>query len=213
MGRRALRKIDSNLDLTPWFLEEDQLPETLPSVSLFGRSAPLEIEIGTGKGLFLRQATAACPDHDFLGIEVARKYARFAAANLAKGERANGKVIHGEGARILAQRVRTASICAIHVYFPDPWWKKRHRKRRVMHEGVLRHVQRVLHPRGVLHFWTDVWEYYQSTLALIGQVTELQGPEIPPERPATHDTDYRTHFERRVRQHDLPVYRALFRKP
>ena len=82
-----------------------------------------------------------------------------------------------------------------------------------MTEGFLQHVQRVLEPHGVLHFWTDVREYYESTLQLIAQISDLQGPEIPPERPAAHDTDYRTHFERRMRQHDLPVYRSLFRKP
>ncbi|MFW6171639.1 MAG: tRNA (guanosine(46)-N7)-methyltransferase TrmB [Planctomycetota bacterium] len=213
MGRRALRKIDPNLELSSWFRREEDLPEALPHPSLFGRIAPLEIEIGTGKGLFLDHATAACPDHDFLGIEVRRKYARFAAATLAKRERTNAKVIHGEGARILAQRVQTASISAIHVYFPDPWWKKRHRKRRVMNEGFLQQVERVLQPGGMLHFWTDVCEYYESTLDFIDRITDLQGPEIPPEQPATHDTDYRTHFERRTRQHDLPVYRSLFRKP
>ena len=97
MGRRALRKIDPNLNVTLWYCEEEQLPEELPHPSLFGRSAPLEIEIGTGKGLFLRHATEMCPDHDFLGIEIRRKYARFAAAALAKRNRANGKLVHGEG--------------------------------------------------------------------------------------------------------------------
>lgn len=213
MGRRALRKIDPNLDLTSWCLEEEELPEELPHSDLFGRSAPLEIEIGSGKGLFLRQATDEYPAHDFLGIEISRKYARFAAAMLAKRDRRNGKLVHGEGLRILTQRVRPDSLRAVHVYFPDPWWKKRHRKRRVMNEVFLRDVQRVLHAGGALHFWTDVLEYYESTLALIEQVTDLQGLETLPEQPAQHDTDYRTHFERRTRQHELPVYRSLFRKP
>jgi len=212
MGRRALRKIDPSLDLSDWLIEEENLPDVLPSPVLFTRAAPLEIEVGSGKGLFLRRVTKTCPDHDFLGIEISRKYARFAAAGLAKRRQTNGKLIQGDGVRILSQRVRADSLAAIHVYFPDPWWKKRHRKRRVMNEVFLRNVQRALQPNGVLHFWTDVLEYYQSSLELIRHTTDLQGPELTPEQPAEHDSDYRTHFERRTRLHNLPVYRCLFHK-
>jgi len=105
------------------------------------------------------------------------------------------------------------SLEAVHVYFPDPWWKKRHKKRRVMNEAFLRDVQRTLRPGGALHFWTDVEEYFQTTLALIAATTSLAGPLPVPERPPEHDLDYRTHFERRTRQSNLPVFRAEFRKP
>lgn len=212
MGRRALKKIDPNLDFGDWYLEEKALPPQLPDLALFDRSAPWEIEVGSGKGLFLARATRQCPDHDFLGIEIGGKYARYAAAGLAKNQRTNGKLVHGDALRIFAERVSTDSLAAVHVYFPDPWWKKRHRKRRVMNESFLRDVQRTLCPGGLLHFWTDVLEYYESTLALIGQVTDLLGPEFPAELPAEHDLDYRTHFERRTRLSDQPVYRVLFRK-
>lgn len=212
MGRRALRKIDPDLDYSDWLREEEELPEQLPNAALFGRTAPLEIEVGSGKGLFLTRATESCPEHDFLGIEIAGKYARYAAAALAKREQVNGKLVHGDGVRIFSQRVQSESLAAVHVYFPDPWWKQRHRRRRVMHEAFLQQVQRTLCPNGVLHFWTDVLEYYENTLELIAQVTQLQGPDIPAPKQAEHDLDYHTHFERRMRLSDLPVYRALFRK-
>jgi tRNA (guanine-N7-)-methyltransferase len=98
------------------------------------------------------------------------------------------------------------------VYFPDPWWKKRHRKRRVMCEEFLHIIERVLCPGGALHFWTDVEEYFQTTLALIAACTRLAGPLPVAESTSTHDLDYRTHFERRMRQAALPVYRSEFRK-
>jgi tRNA (guanine-N7-)-methyltransferase len=63
-----------------------------------------------------------------------------------------------------------------------------------------------------LHFWTDVAEYYEATLALIPTCTRLQGPHPVAEKPADHDLDYRTHFERRMRQHGEAVYRAEFEK-
>jgi tRNA (guanine-N7-)-methyltransferase len=212
MGRRALRKIDPALDFSSWLLEEESLPAHLPDASLFPRLAPLEIEVGSGKGLFLLRATATCPQHDFLGIEVAHKYARYAAAGLARHNRPNGKLVHGDATSIFAQRVLSDAVTAVHVYFPDPWWKKRHRKRRVMQESFLDDVQRVLRPGGILHFWTDVQEYFESTLELMRRYTALQGPDLPLEEMAEHDLDYRTHFERRMRLHELPVYRAQFRK-
>jgi tRNA (guanine-N7-)-methyltransferase len=102
---------------------------------------------------------------------------------------------------------------AVHVYFPDPWWKKRHKKRRVMNEQFLADVERTLLPGGRLHFWTDVEEYFQTTLALIAAVSKLEGPLPVVEKPAEHDLDYRTHFERRTRKSERGVYRAEYRNP
>ncbi len=181
--------------------------------SLVGWAAPLEVEVGSGKGLFLAHATQAVPEHVFVGLEIAGRYARHAAAGLAAISSRNGRVVHGDGVRIFRERLAHASIEAVHVYFPDPWWKQRHRKRRVMQADFVRDVQRVLRPGGVLHFWTDVEEYFQATIALIGHHTQLRGPIPEPERASEHDMDYRTHFERRMRQHAVPVFRCRFERP
>ena len=118
----------------------------------------------------------------------------------------------GDGTRIFAELIPDNSLAAVHVYFPDPWWKKRHRKRRVMNETFMQHVERTLLPGGALHFWTDVEEYFQTTLELLAAHTRLIGPIAVPETPAEHDLAYRTHFERRMRLSDEPVYRSEFRK-
>ena len=73
-------------------------------------------------------------------------------------------------------------------------------------------MQRVLLPNGWLELWTDVQEYFDSTLDLIRSTTSLTGPHAIEERQAEHDLDYRTHFERRTRLSEQPVYRAQFRK-
>jgi tRNA (guanine-N7-)-methyltransferase len=104
-------------------------------------------------------------------------------------------------------------VAAVHVYFPDPWWKARHKKRRVMNESFLADVHRVLVLGGSLHFWTDVEEYFQTTLELMSRVSPLVGPQPVPERTPDHDLDYRTHFERRKRKAGLPIFRAEFKKP
>jgi len=212
MGRRALRKIDPNLDLSFHYRELEAIPKPWQSDQIFGRVAPLEVEVGSGKGLFLRQVSVAHPERDFIGLEVSQKYARFSAAGLAKLGVRNAIVIHGDALRFFAEWLPDCSVEAVHVYFPDPWWKKRHKKRRVMKESFLRDVERVLTPGGRLHFWTDVEEYFQTTLELLRANTRLTGPFPVPEHTPQHDMDYRTHFERRVRLQGGTIYRAEFAK-
>ncbi|HEX7379893.1 MAG TPA: tRNA (guanosine(46)-N7)-methyltransferase TrmB [Pirellulales bacterium] len=210
MARRALRKPDPSLNLAGWLRTFDDLPAPWRSEALFNRQAPLEVEVGTGKGLFLASVAANVPEHDFLGIEVSQKYAQHAAARLAKCQLTNARVVPGDALRVFRERLPDQSLLAVHVYFPDPWWKARHKKRRVMNAAFLADIERTLAPDGRLHFWTDVEEYFQSTLDLIAQTTRLDGPLDVPERLAEHDLDYRTHFERRTRLAGEAVYRAEF---
>jgi tRNA (guanine-N7-)-methyltransferase len=213
MSRRVLRKIDPALDLRSFLFELESMPEETFSIeSFFGRAAPFEIEVGSGKGLFMQTVAERRPDHDFLGIEMARKYARYSAARLARHDLTNGKMICGDGLRFFRERLPVSCAEAVHIYFPDPWWKKRHRKRRVMTPDFVSDIQRVLQPDGVLHFWTDVHEYFESTLEIIADQPGLVGPEVVSEKSADHDLDYRTHFERRMRLNNEPVYRSRFRK-
>jgi tRNA (guanine-N7-)-methyltransferase len=212
MPRRALRKIDPSLDLARYLKTWDDLPNPWDAPKLFDRDAPLEVEVGSGKGLFMESAATANPDHNFFGVEIAAKYARFAAARLAKRGLPNAVMLEGDGGRLFAELLPDDSLCAVHVYFPDPWWKKRHHKRRVMNERFAQLVQRKLKHGGSLHYWTDVEERYQETLELIAAHTQLVGPLAVTEQPASHDLDYRTHFERRMRLNELPVYRAEYGK-
>jgi tRNA (guanine-N7-)-methyltransferase len=213
MGRRALPKIDPTLDLSKHFRAvEDLVAATWDPAALFSRSAPLEVEVGSGKGLFLQNASLASPGHNFLGVEVAFKYARFIAHRLAKRSVPNAIAVHGDGLRLFREWIPADSLAAVHVYFPDPWWKARHHKRRVMTEAFLSDVVRTLQTGGRLHFWTDVKEYFDNTLELIAKTTPLIGPSEVLERLAEHDLDYRTHFERRMRLHNEPVYRSEFVK-
>lgn len=209
MGRRSLPRLDPEVSLDAALILKDEMAEAFDAAALFGRSAPLEIEIGSGKGLFLQTAAAAHADRDFFGVEIVGKYARFIANRLIRDELPNARILHGDGIAFL-QTVPDASVNALHVYFPDPWWKKRHRRRRVMNESFFQSADRILMPGGKLHFWTDVKEYFDSTLELMKTASKLVGPLPVEPEPALHDMDYRTHFERRVRMNDLPVYRAEF---
>lgn len=215
MGRRTLPKLDTALDLSRHYCELTPLAAGATSLdlhALFDRTAPLELEIGSGKGLFISAAASQTPDHDFMGVELAVKYARHAAARLAKRQLPNARLIQGDACRLVRELIPSQSLTAVHVYFPDPWWKARHKKRRVMNEHTVQSIERVLNSGGKLHFWTDVHEYFETTLELLANHTQLAGPFEVVEQPAEHDLDYRTHFERRMRKHGLPVYRAEFRK-
>jgi tRNA (guanine-N7-)-methyltransferase len=99
------------------------------------------------------------------------------------------------------------------VYFPDPWWRNKHKKRRVLNDQAILDIERSLIAKGEFHFWTDVLDYYELICAQVMDTTSLLGPKFIPERPASHGMDYTTHFERRARLNGQPIYRALFIKP
>lgn len=212
MGRRALPKVDPAIDLSRHLRTLDDLPAPWDAAALFGRAAPLEAEVGSGKGLFLQTAAAAQPERNFLGVELAHKYARFAASRLAQRGLTNAVMVDGDGLRMFRELLPADCLAAVHVYFPDPWWKARHHKRRVMTPPFIADVARTLLPGGKLHFWTDVQEYFQATLELLAECAALAGPFDVPERAPEHDLDFRTHFERRMRLHGEPVYRSEFVK-
>lgn len=213
MGRRSLPKIDPAIDVSRHLFEVEQLPPVCDLTPFFlDPTLPLEVEIGSGKGLFLRSASRAYPERNFLGVEIAGKYARFAAARLAKAQQTNAVVLHGDARIVVGRWLPPNSCAAVHVYFPDPWWKKRHAKRRIMNEPFVREIERVLGSGGGLHFWTDVEEYFRMALETLAAHTSLLGPFDVPQLPAEHDLDYRTHFERRMRMHEIQVWRAEFRK-
>jgi tRNA (guanine-N7-)-methyltransferase len=205
--------MDRTIPLDAHFVELAELQPPWSAAGFFGRSGPLEIELGCGKGLFLLNASQANPRRLYLGLEISKKYGRFAAYRLARQQRSNARIIRGDGMRFMSEFAADRSVEAVHVYFPDPWWKERHRRRRIINPQVVRDIQRVLQPQGLLHFWTDVEEYFESACEIIRAHSALRGPLPVNERPAAHDMDYRTHFERRMRLNEHSVFRSQFRKP
>lgn len=175
--------------------------------------AIVELEVGSGKGLFLQSAATEAPQHFFLGIELAVKFANRAAERLANSKLANAKMLRGDAQAFLRDTVPSGSVSRMHVYFPDPWWRNKHKKRRVLNDQAILDIERALKPGGEFHFWTDVLDYYELICAQVMDSTALLGPKFIPERPASHGMDYTTHFERRARLNGQPIYRALFIKP
>ena len=199
------------IDASPYTLDLTGLEPPLAWSELFGNDAPVELEVGSGKGLFLANAAAANPGHNFLGIEIARKYAGQAAVRLAKGELTNARMLPGDARAFLNRFVAPASLAALHIYFPDPWWKKRHKKRRVFCEPFVVDVARALVPGGDFWIATDVEEYFGVMGRLMDSHPEFAPQPTPEPHAPEHDLDYLTNFERKYRIEGRPIHRAHYR--
>ena len=200
------------IDISAHLVAPSLLADTAPLdwTSLFGNAHPVELEIGSGKGLFLLNAAIAHPAHNFLGVELSRKYARLAAERLAKHGLRNAKVWPGDARLVMARLVPDRSLRAVHVYFPDPWWKQRHKKRRVFTETLVAEVERALEPGGELRVASDVEEYFNVIQALIAAHPRFQEHPFPQPNNPDHSVDYLTNFERKYRLEGRPIYRANY---
>ena len=144
---------------------------------------------------------------------MARKYARRAAERVAKLDLPNVKVLPGDARLFLARYVPPASLRAVHVYFPDPWWKARHKKRRVFGEPLVADVERTLEAGGDLRVATDVEEYYGVIRALVAEHPAVPGAppaRAPPARARPRLPDeLRAQVSDRGTSHLSPVLHAL----
>ena len=138
--------------------------------AVFGRSAPLILEIGFGNGETLATTAAAHPENNYLGIEVHRPGAGSLLRRLEAQDLRNVRVMLGDASKILAQRIADASLTAVHLFFPDPWPKKRHHKRRLVQPDFAALVARKLEPGGYFHLATD-WPTYAEHMAAVLSAT------------------------------------------
>ena len=176
--------------------------------TLFGNANTVEFEVGFGKGLFLVNESTARPHVNFFGVEIIRKYQRYASTRIARRKLPNCKTCWGDAKKILRDYVRPGSLEVVHVFFPDPWWKSRHKKRTLFTPEFAQIVRTALRPEGTLHFVTDVADYFAMVRDVMAAIPEYRETEQPAEITPTHDMDYLTNFERKFRQEGRPIHRA-----
>jgi tRNA (guanine-N7-)-methyltransferase len=177
--------------------------------ALFDNARPVEIEIGCGKGAFLLAYARQHPERNLLGIENQPRWIRWIEARLARESLVNVRVLCADAALIVARFVRDDSVAAYHLYFPDPWWKRRHRKRRLVRSDLAAALFRTLQPDGALHLATDVAERFaamRDELATQPFVVSTSDAPTPPRRPPTN-------FERKYRAEGRVLFYATFTKP
>ena len=155
--------------------------------------------------------------HLFAAIERFQKRT-LALAGIGQGARLkrrgieNARVLGGPVEFVFGKLIRPGSLAAVHVYFPDPWWKRKHRRRRVFTDELVDQAAELLEPGGRLHSWTDVEEYFEVIAGLMDHHPEFETLPRPEEREPEHDLDYLTSFERKRRKAGASVWRGEWRR-
>jgi tRNA (guanine-N7-)-methyltransferase len=210
--RRRVPEIEADADLP--LVQGGDDPPRLDELVPAGAEC-IEIEVGPGKGGFLVAATEARPRSFFLGIEAAPGYAAFAAARLQEAARANAQVLVDNASLFLRDRTRPGSVDRLHVYFPDPWPKRRHRQRRFFNDSVPPTLHRALKDDGLLLVATDNPGYAGQIARVLGssplfcrdEDLEDELRELGPGHAFSP-----TNFERKYRQEGRIIRQFAFRR-
>jgi tRNA (guanine-N7-)-methyltransferase len=176
---------------------------------------PVEIEIGPGRGGFLFERAAACPEARLLGLEIRLKWAGIVDERLRKrGFGARARSLNADAREALARLGPDASVARFFLHFPDPWWKKRHEKRLVMGPGLLDSVARLLADGGEVFVQTDVEERAALYAAQLGAHPHLEPAGDAPGSPYLAENPYgaRSPREHRAIADGLPVTRLRYRR-
>ncbi|HID49855.1 MAG TPA: tRNA (guanosine(46)-N7)-methyltransferase TrmB [Chromatiales bacterium] len=134
---------------------------------LFGRSAPRILEIGFGNGAALAEMAARHPGNDYLGIEVHRPGVGNLLLHIEQQGLTNIRISTDDAVEVLARQIPDSSLAAVYLFFPDPWHKKRHHKRRIVQPEFVRLVRRKLKIGGVFHLATDWADYADHMLEVL----------------------------------------------
>lgn len=180
--------------------------ELLSPEVIFARSAPLVLEIGSGMGETTAAIAKARPDADFIAVEVHGPGVGSLLNRIAGEELSNLRVIRHDAMEVLARMIPDASLAAIHLFFPDPWPKKRHHKRRLVQPEFAALAARKLARGGTLHAATDWPEYAEHMHGVLSQEALLEpAAKGFAERPSTK-------FEARGRALGHPIRDLYFRR-
>jgi tRNA (guanine-N7-)-methyltransferase len=194
-------------------LKPEDLDGRIDFVRIFGRSGPVHIEIGSGKGTFLLNQARTQPGDNFLGIEWARKYYRYAVDRIGRWALTNVRIIRTDAAVFLADFICDNSVDYFHIYFPDPWPKKRHHKRRFLCPVNLENLIRCLKTDGQLRIATDHADYLEVIQKLLNnEKNRLE--KIPFLQTAGADKGewVGTNFERKYLKDQRPIYTIAMKK-
>ena len=149
-------------DASGVIVEDTAAEGTVDLAKIFGNARPVELEIGTGKGAFLLARAAARAELNFLGLEWARAYCLYAADRIRRAGLQNARMLCTEAGHFFKVCLPDASLWRIHIYFPDPWPKRRHHRRRLIKPGFVADLCRVLRPGGELLVITDHLDYFEQ---------------------------------------------------
>ena len=194
-------------------LNAEDLTAKIGLVPIFGRTGPVHVEIGSGKGTFLVHQAKAQSDVNFLGIEWARRYYRHAVDRIGRWGLTNVRVVRTDAVTFLRDFVHEASVDCFHIYFPDPWPKQRHHKRRLLQESTMDLLVRCLKPGGEIRMATDHADYFEQMQRVsLAYHTQLARIEFTRPSGAEAGELTGTNYERKYIRADRPIYTLALRK-
>ena len=212
-GRMGTGQIKALAELGPKFV----LPfkaERLEPAAVFGREAPVVLEIGFGMGAATAQIAQTLPDHDFIGCEVHEPGVGALLKLIDEQQLSNVRIFQHDAVEVLDQMIAPASLAGVHIYFPDPWHKKKHNKRRLIQPAFVARLVQHIRPGGYLHCATDWEPYAQQMLEVLTAEpllanTAAAGSSGYAEKPAYRPL---TKFENRGLKLGHGVWDLVFRK-
>jgi tRNA (guanine-N7-)-methyltransferase len=166
---------------------------------------PVEVEIGPGRGAFALDHAALHPERTLVVIETRRADCELIRGRASRRGLANLEVIHGDAKLLLPRMFQAGQLAGAHVQFPDPWWKTRHHKRRMVDAEFAALLRRLLEAGAQVDFRTDVPAYFREAVITWLEAGFVQLPDAPPEVLSTR--------ERRYAITGQPVFRARFENP
>lgn len=173
---------------------------------LFGNSNPVILEIGSGKGRFLISSAMERPGRNYIGVEKSLHYHRVIRERVARRGLTNVRLINHDAYLVMRDMLPDESIAEVHIYFPDPWPRKREQKRRIIRPEVLAEIRRILVPGGSGIYVTDHQSYYEAAAPVIASWFRSEarkpGPEDAP----------RTNYEAKYRAEGREIYEVRFWK-
>jgi tRNA (guanine-N7-)-methyltransferase len=165
-GRMGTGQVRALAELGPRFILPYR-PETCDFTAIFGHDAPRVLEIGFGMGDATAQIAAARPDTDFIGVEVHEAGVGALLRRIGEQGLSNLRIVQHDAVEVLRHMVAPASLAGVHIFFPDPWHKKRHHKRRLIQPPLVALLASRIAPGGYLHCATDWQPYAEQMLEVL----------------------------------------------
>ena len=189
-----------------WILRPD-IMQRLDLRAVFGNANPVEMELGAGDGSFLAQRAAAHPGRNFLGVERLLGRLRKLDRKARRAGLQNVRCLRLEAAYALEWMMPPGGLDVLHVYFPDPWPKRRHWKRRLINRPFALLAAAALSPGGRVYLRTDHPGYFEAILEAFAGLPEFGPTTVPPDLEALE-----TDFEREFRARGIPTHHAAFER-
>jgi tRNA (guanine-N7-)-methyltransferase len=208
-GRVGSGQARALAELGPRFMLPYQ-PQLLDLDAVYGRAAPKLLEIGFGMGEGMADMASAHPENDYLGVEVHTPGVGALLKQIGERKLGNVRVIQHDAVEVLTRMIAPGSLSGVHIFFPDPWHKKRHNKRRLIQPPFVRLLAEHLQHGGYLHLATDWGDYAVQMLEVLSAEPKLANTASDyAQRP---DTRPLTKFEQRGLRLGHGVWDLLFRK-